>query len=181
MSRCTNPFGVRLSVDVPNKVVIKNNEVWGCAEILPSFRLVACSTRILLVRANERWTYEPTGYAWFEVRVDVGWRAADGTLHSGTPLLISDRQPPPPPWYKLLSLPSLSLPCKSKMAAKIPELHLPCRLSDCWLNIVILFKILEQYCHLIGFLTPTQNDGRERVSTFFFLIWGDFPLCQNEY
>ena len=40
-------------------------------------------------------------------------------LHSTTPtpLLIFDSRPPP--WYKFLSLPSLPLPLKSKMATKI--------------------------------------------------------------
>ena len=31
MSRCTNPFGVRLSVDVPNKVVIiRYSDILAC-------------------------------------------------------------------------------------------------------------------------------------------------------
>ena len=64
----------------------------------------------------------PTSHVWFSVKVDGGWRGrgkGETNLYfpALTPLLTFDLRTPP--WYKLISLPSLPLSLKLKMAAII--------------------------------------------------------------
>ena len=103
---------------------------------------LTCSAGVLLVRAilksRDRLSDRPCLVG---VRVDGGGRGrgkGDNLYFpTATPLLIFDRQPLP--WYKFLSLHSLSLPWKSNVAAIIfvrkilstrsPKLRLLCRLG----------------------------------------------------
>ena len=64
----------------------------------------------------------PTSHVWFSVKVDGGWRGrGKGETYlyfpALTPLLTFDLRTPP--WYKFISLPSLPLSLKLKMAAII--------------------------------------------------------------
>ena len=106
----------------------------------------------------------------------MGYGAGEGQENSPTPtsLLIFDSQPPP--WYKFLSLPSLLLPLKSKMVAKIfvkkipsiclPKLHLPCRLK--WLLWVLL------WCSFLRILTTkikaTAVGALKSICRFWWLF-----------
>ena len=97
---------------------------------------IACSVCFLLVGANVLSSRSFIRPAVFDLELEwtVGVGGVKGkgeNLHSSTStllLLIFDRRPPPQ--YKFLSLPSLPLPLKSKMAAivfvqKIPSTRSP--------------------------------------------------------
>ena len=101
-------------------------------------------TRIIACKLTLKSSWSVVRPAIFDLQLEwivgVGGVGGEKNLHSPTPtpLLIHECQLPP--WYKFIPLPSLLLPLKSKMAAKIfimkllstrlPKLRLLCRLQE---------------------------------------------------
>ena len=144
-----------------------------------TLQAITCSAGVLLGRVNvTNLAIIYSTMSDLEIQAALGGRSREGrkifTPPTPTPLLIFDCHPPP--WYNFLSLPSLPLLFKSKMAAIIFAEKILSTRSPKWR---LLCRLLKQgrepttnsnhMWHQVQGMEPKPRGGRRALS----------PLCHS--